>query len=113
MQELTIDNFYNPLIATNSKNLKQNEKHELNIAYYDALDELNETFLSNNELFQNAQYIANKSDYELLPGVQIIETPGHSHDSISVIVTGRIGNQSTQPLALTGQQPGYGYVRPF
>ena len=72
----------------------------------------------NNDLFQNAQYLVHeseffrsrdqqdiklvKSDIVLIPGIQIIETPGHSHGSISIIVTGQIANLGTQPIALTG-----------
>lgn len=71
----------------------------------------------NNDLFDKAQFIGHKNesgsevmgncriidkDMEIAPGVKIIETPGHTKGSISVIVAGHTAKSEINRFAITG-----------
>ena len=72
----------------------------------------------NNDLFTQAQFIGHRKEYwgviaqddckiiikdtQLTSGLEILETPGHSKGSISVLVTGRLDDGDHQKIAITG-----------
>jgi glyoxylase-like metal-dependent hydrolase (beta-lactamase superfamily II) len=57
---------------------------------------------ANNYLFSRANILAAKGEEKIVPGVQVIDTPGHSLDSISVVVETRTVECISEMKALTG-----------
>jgi N-acyl homoserine lactone hydrolase len=57
--------------------------------------------VGNNYLFSGADIIFPREGDKIAPGVRIIETPGHSMDSISVVVDSRIFD-SMQTIVIAG-----------
>ena len=72
----------------------------------------------NNELFSRARFIGHRKEYwgliaqdncqilvkdtEITPGLKVIETPGHTAGSISVLVNGHINGLGETMMAITG-----------
>ena len=56
----------------------------------------------NNDLFKHVHVINSHSEIEIAPNLKLLETPGHTRDSISVIVRGSIESSGPQNIIITG-----------